>query len=130
MLKLRYPQSKSNSQCGKIFALILSRFPERVPLYEIFPLAKQYGARIWTLRRWLWPQGLDISCEEEWVDGQCHSWYRLIASPTSAAPPLTPEPHETAAPAADSRDWYERATGKPRPSLDQENFFLFDRERR
>jgi hypothetical protein len=40
------------------------------------------------------------------------------------------ELYGTAAPAADSRDWYERATGKPRPSLDQENFFLFDRERR
>jgi hypothetical protein len=92
VLNLRYPQSKNNSQCGKIYALILSRYPERVPIYEIFPLAQQYDARIWTLRRWLWPEGFDISCEEEWVDGQCHSWYRLIVSPTSAAPPLTPEP--------------------------------------
>ena len=94
------------TQCGKIFALILSRYPGRVPLYEIFPLAKQYNARIFSLRRWLWPKGFDIDCEDEWVDGQCHTWYRLGCT---VPEPTKPETLKVETPRQDRP----RSTGLP-----------------
>ena len=48
------------------------------------------------------------------IEGKPHGsadwWYRLI--PINAA--MKPQ--------AESRDWYERATGRPRPQLDKEDF--------
>lgn len=41
-------------------------------------------------------------------------------------PLAEPAPREPAAPAVDSGDWYTRATGEPRPSLDREDLFLFN----
>jgi hypothetical protein len=126
VLNLHYPQSKRNSQCGKIFAIILARYPDRVPLYEIFPLAKQYNARLWTLRRWLWPRGFDIRCEEEWVDGQCHTWYRLVSSPApSALGPAKEKTPPADSAASKSNDWYAAQTGKPRSSGDTSDLPLF-----
>lgn len=51
--------------------------------------------------------------------------FRLVNSP--AAPCVEAEAPK---PVADSTDWYTATTGKPRPSADRENLFLFDRGNR
>lgn len=68
-------KSTRKSQCDRIVALLRSRAPEWVPLYEILPLAAQYNARIWCARREL---GLKIENKTEVIDGVRHSWFRLV----------------------------------------------------
>ena len=58
---------------------ILRRLEERegrwVPLYEILPLAAQYGARLFELRR----MGYRIENRVERCNGVVRSWFRLVA---------------------------------------------------
>ena len=68
-----------------------------VPLPMILmlsPRIAQYNARIKELRA----AGYDIRCRSEWVNGERHTFYRLVAEPKgSALHPLSPEKATAAA---------------------------------
>lgn len=90
------------SQRARILRLLLSA--NEIGLPAILDLrVSQYCARLNELRH----AGFDIRNRTEHIDGVVHSWYRLVSS----------EPG----------DWYERLTGKPRPSVDTESLFLWER---
>jgi hypothetical protein len=57
-----------------------------VPLREILPLAAQYNARIWSLRK----IGFKIVNRTEEVDGARRSWFRLIPGPVQVEPSPAP----------------------------------------
>jgi hypothetical protein len=57
-----------------------------VPLHEILPLAAQYNARIWSLRK----MGFKIVNRVEDVDGVRRSWFRLIPGPVQVEPARPP----------------------------------------
>ena len=71
-----------------------SRRGEWISLVEILnirPRISQFSARIWELRhRW----GLDIENRKVWVDGECHSWFRLVEPQSSSAPASAAKPAE------------------------------------
>lgn len=62
------------TQRDKILALLQSRANQWVALFEILPLAAQYGARIFELRG----AGHRIENKTEHRNGQVHSWFRLV----------------------------------------------------
>jgi hypothetical protein len=108
------------SQSTAILRLLVDARGAWVPLPEIMACAAQYNARLFELRR----LGFHIENRTERDDtGVVRSWYRLINSPVQ-------QPAKSEAPKPNTDDWYTATTGKPRPSLDRENLFLFDRERR
>lgn len=73
----------TKSQRAAILRLLLDARGSWVALPEILALGiAQYGARILELRR----QGFTIENRTEHVDGERHSWFRLIKCPPQAAP--------------------------------------------
>jgi hypothetical protein len=86
------------SQRARILRLVLSA-PE-IPLPAILDLhIAQYGARIKELRT----IGFDIRNRTERIDGVAYSWFRFVDPPPTDA--------------RNSSDWFEHATGKPRPAV-------------
>lgn len=73
----------ADSQCGMILRLLKSRAGEWVPLPEILELGcAQYNTRIKELRdEW----GFPIENRTETVNGERHSWFRLVVSPNAWA---------------------------------------------
>ena len=68
------------TQRSRILELLVAAHGEWVPLPQILALRiSQVGARILELRR----SGFNIENRTEIIDGQRHSWYRLI---TKSAP--------------------------------------------
>ncbi len=102
---------KSTAQRARILALLVNARGRWVPLPEILELhISQFGARIFELRR----TGFQIENKIERDDsGVVHSWYRLLRSASAPAPP---NPAETRINGVESKDWYERQAGKPRPA--------------
>lgn len=95
----------AKTQRARILRLLLDAHGAWVPLPEIMACAAQYNARILELRR----LGFSVENRTENVDGSRHSWFRLVASPTTAAPAPTPEPPKT------EPEWKDRprSTGLP-----------------
>ena len=75
------PES-SRTQCGRILGRLIAAHGAEVPLCEILPLAAQYNARIWSLRK----MGFVILNRTEEVDGSRRSWFRLVSGPPEASP--------------------------------------------
>jgi len=64
----------ANTQRGRILAVLLEARGEWVSGPRIFRLAAQYSARIHELRK----LGFAIENMTKLVDGQRHSWFRLV----------------------------------------------------
>jgi hypothetical protein len=105
---------RSTIQSETILTLLRSAHGTWVPLPEILALGiAQYNARIFELRK----RSLNIENRTETVDGVRHSWFRLCTSPTPSASELVKEKTTPAdSVASTTGDWYERSTGKLRPS--------------
>ena len=72
----------AKTQRGEILALLVKARGEWVPLPDVLALGcAQYNARIFELRR----VGFNIENRTETVDGERHSWFRLLPS-TSGKP--------------------------------------------
>ena len=70
--------SNHSNQRGEILALLSKEPGARVPLPEILALGiAQYGSRIFELRR----AGFVIVNERERVNGELHTWFRLLSGP-------------------------------------------------
>lgn len=97
--------SGAKTQRARILRLLIDADGAWVPLPEIMACAAQYNARVLELRR----LGFTIENKTEHVDRARHSWFRLIASPTSRPPEPKPEPPKP------SPEWQDRprATGLP-----------------
>ncbi len=80
--------SGAKTQRARILRLLIDADGAWVPLPEIMACAAQYNARVLELRR----LGFTIENKTEHVDRARHSWFRLIASPTSRPPEPKPEP--------------------------------------
>ncbi len=97
----------AKTQRARILRLLLDAKGSWVPLPAILDLhISQFGARIYELRR----TGFVIENKTERDDsGVVHSWYRLVSSPTPAAPTVKPEPTKP------SPEWNDRprSTGLP-----------------
>ncbi len=68
------------SQRDRILRLLQEREGRWVPLYEILPLAAQYGARLLELRR----EGYIIENRLQRSNGRVRSCFRLLAPQPSA----------------------------------------------
>jgi hypothetical protein len=80
-----------STQRERILNLLRSAKGAWVPLPEILALGiAQYNARIFELRR----RDLNIENRTETINGVCHSWFRLVDSPT-VPPPAPPKPSES-----------------------------------
>ena len=115
--------SSRKTQRARILRILIDAHGAWVPLPEVLALGiAQYNSRILELRR----AGFNIENRIEGVDGTRHSWFQLLASPAAPAPKLVKEKTPPADSAAmKSRDWYERETGKTRPSGDNSDLPLF-----
>ena len=63
-----------------------------VPLPELIACAAQYNARVLELRR----LGFAIENKTERVNGERHSWFRLVSSPAPAPKPEPAKPNAAA----------------------------------
>lgn len=73
----------AKTQRARILRLLVDARGGWVPLPELLALGiAQYNARVWELRR----LGFTIENRTETMDGQRHSWFRLVASPPQIAP--------------------------------------------
>ena len=77
---LNQPPPSVQTQRGRILAVLTQARGEWVPGPEIFRLAAQYSARVHELRK----LGFKIENKTAMIDGQRHSWFRLV--------PGTPRP--------------------------------------
>jgi hypothetical protein len=76
--------SAHKNQQSAILGLLLGARGDWVPLAEILALGcSRYGARILELRR----LGFVIENKHEIVDGECHSFYRLVLAAEKPIPP-------------------------------------------
>jgi hypothetical protein len=117
---------RSTIQSERLIALLRAANGRWVPLTDILGLGiAQYSARIWECRK---KRGLDIENRTETIQGVRHSWFRLVESSAPPVSELVKEKTTSAASAAPSSDWFERATGKPRPSGNVSDLPLFDLE--
>lgn len=66
----------AKTQRGEILALLVNARGEWVGLPEIMKCAAQYNARVLELRR----LGFNIENRTETVNGERHSWFRLLPS--------------------------------------------------
>jgi hypothetical protein len=75
---MKRPSNLENrpTQTDRIVSLLRARSPNWVPLPEILNLRiSQYGARLYQARHeW----GLNIESRLEIIDGEKHSWFRLV----------------------------------------------------
>jgi hypothetical protein len=71
-------KDSSQTQRGKILEKLINARGHRVPLPELISVAAQYNSRVLELRR----LGFKIVNEREQVNGQTHTWFRLISGPT------------------------------------------------
>ncbi len=72
----------ARTQRGRILAVLIEAHSEWVPGPQIFRLAAQYSARIHELRK----LGFQIENKTAKVDGQRHSWFRLIPNQPRPVP--------------------------------------------
>jgi hypothetical protein len=70
-------RDSSQTQRGKILEKLINARGQRVPLPELISVAAQYNSRVLELRR----MGFRIVNEREQVNGQTHTWFRLISGP-------------------------------------------------
>jgi hypothetical protein len=86
--------STHNTQRSRILQVFLEARGGEVPLHRILDLKiSQYGTRILELRR----LGFRITNRTERVDGQTHSYFRLVTGPT---PTPAPQSQSTPGPAS------------------------------
>ena len=91
----------AKTQRARILRLLIDAHGAWISLPEIMACAAQYNARILELRR----MGFNIPPpRKKRIDGQLHTWYRLVASPSPHVPKPEPAP-----------EWQDRprATGLP-----------------
>jgi hypothetical protein len=69
--------NRAKTQRDQILGLLIRAHGEWVPLPEVMQHAAQYGARIHELRR----MGFTIENRIETVNGDRHSWFRLVSAP-------------------------------------------------
>lgn len=67
-------ENEYSTQRAEILALLKSWYPNEVPTPEVAKLALQYNTRIKELREAGWP----IKNRKEKVNGQWHTWFRLL----------------------------------------------------
>lgn len=79
--------NSSKTQRSRILRLLIAARGSWVPLPEIMACAAQYNARIFELRK-----KFNIENRTETIDGQRHSWFRLIPSGTPKSAPPAPAP--------------------------------------
>jgi hypothetical protein len=72
-------KDSGHTQRSEILAKLINAQGARVPLPEIVACAAQYGSRIFELRR----MGFNILNERQRVDGELHTWFRLLPEPTN-----------------------------------------------
>ena len=74
-------QRKDSSQIqrSQVLEKLINARGGRVPLPEILACAAQYNSRIFDLRK----LGFRIVNERERVNGQIHTWFRLISGPNT-----------------------------------------------
>jgi hypothetical protein len=84
------------SQTARIVALLRGRSPNWVPLPEILNLRiSQYNARLYQARhQW----GLNIESRVEIVDGEKHSWFRLMEGSARSVQAATDGPAQISLP--------------------------------
>jgi hypothetical protein len=70
----------SKTQRDRILSVLIQARGTWVPLTEILPIAAQYGARIFELRKKL---NFNIENRTQEVNGVRHSWFRLVPRPSS-----------------------------------------------
>lgn len=83
------------TQAEKIEDLLRSRYGQWVPAYEVATGMLQHGARINGIRKNLKRAGdrERIENKKEWINGQCHSWYRIVlTSDVLGITPVNPKP--------------------------------------
>jgi hypothetical protein len=80
------PPASCRTQCAAILGRLDEAHGAEVPLHEILPLAAQYNARIWSLRK----MGFKIVNRTQEVDGVRYSWFRLVSSPGQVSSPARP----------------------------------------
>jgi hypothetical protein len=108
------------TQSARILRVLVDARGTWAPLPEIMACAAQYNARLHSLRR----LGFHIENRTERdVAGAVHSWYRLVNSPASQT-----AKSEDLKSAVDYADWHVQQSGKPRPSVDRESLFLWERQ--
>ena len=73
----------AKTQRGEILALLVKARGEWVGLPEIMQCAAQYNARVFELRR----LGFKIENRTETVEGERHSWFRLLPSTSDKPEP-------------------------------------------
>jgi hypothetical protein len=81
---------ESNTQRSAILRLLTDARGSWVPLPEILKCAAQYSARIHELRRELASRGLEIQNRTQRINGQRHSWFRLVQKERET--PKSPDP--------------------------------------
>jgi hypothetical protein len=69
----------TKTQRAQILRILVDAKGDWVPLPKIMACAAQYNARVLELRR----LGFAIENRTEHVDGERHSWFRLVKSPPS-----------------------------------------------
>lgn len=75
--------TERNTQRSVILRLLVTAGGGWVPLPEIMKCAAQYNTRIFELRR----RGFNIENRTETVNGERHSWFRLVSSPDAPGVP-------------------------------------------
>jgi hypothetical protein len=77
---LTNPGGATKTQRDRILSVLIQARGAWVPLTEILPIAAQYGARIFELRKKL---NFNIENRTQEVNGVRHSWFRLVPRPSS-----------------------------------------------
>jgi hypothetical protein len=86
---LNEPTPSAPTQRGRILGVLIEAHGEWVPGPHIFRLAAQYSARIHELRK----LGFRIENKTAKVDGQRHSWFRLVRNqPQEPSQPAVQQP--------------------------------------
>jgi hypothetical protein len=95
-MKRRSNLENRPTQTDRIVSLLRARSPNWVPLPEILNLRiSQYGARLYQARQeW----GLNIESRVEIVDGEKHSWFRLVEEVPKPFQAATTSPARTSLP--------------------------------
>jgi hypothetical protein len=75
----------ATTQRGEILALLIKAHGDWVPSPEVMACAAQYNARVFELRR----LGFAIENRTEALNGERHSWFRLLPSTKPEPEPVS-----------------------------------------
>jgi hypothetical protein len=78
---------QNKTQRAAILRLLIDAHGAWVPCYQLSNIALQYNSRVWSLRR----LGYNIENRAERVNGERHSWFRLVSPPPKTQEPSKPD---------------------------------------